>query len=289
VEDSPVKLIARRAVLTAAGAAALSFANAARPSYAEAGLLAKLRTDKKVRVGIANEPPYSVLNPDGTMTGISPTIVKIIMTRLGVPNIEGYVAGYGQLIPGMQAGRWDFVGACLSITKLRCEQVMYAAPLVFDADAIVSLKSGPSESPKSIADLAKLGVTVGVLPGGAEFRELLANGVKLANIRQFPNDMSIVDGLLAKRVPFALMGSAPLPLLIKQRSLELKIASPVPDDPPRGAGCAFRKENTDLYDAFQKELEAMRASGEYQKIAHQYGFETPPEYMKLTVQELCSR
>jgi polar amino acid transport system substrate-binding protein len=284
-----MKLIARRAVLMAAGTAAAGFSNGVRPAYAEAGLLAKLKAEKKVRVGIANQPPYSAMNPDGTMTGISPTIVKIIMTRLGVPNIEGYVAGYGQLIPGMQADRWDFVGACLTITKLRCQQVMYADPLVFDADAIVSLKSGPSESPKSIADLAKLGITVGVLGGGAEFRQLLANGVKPDNIRQFPNDMAIVDGLLAHRVPFALMSGAPLPLLIKQRNLELKIASPVPDDPPNGAGCAFRKENTDLYDAFQKQLEAMRASGEYQKIAHQYGFETLPEYMKLTVQELCSR
>jgi polar amino acid transport system substrate-binding protein len=284
-----MKLIPRRAVLTAAGAAAVGFANGARPSFAGAGLLDKLRADKKVRVGIANQPPYSALNPDGTMTGISPTIVKIIMTRLGVPNIEGYLAGYGQLIPGMEAGRWDFVGACLTITKARCEQVMYADPLVFDADAIVSLKSGPSESPKSIGDLVKLGVTVGVLGGGAEFRQLLSIGVKPDNIRQFPNDMAIVDGLLADRVPFALMSGAPLPLLIKQRNLELKIASPVPDDPPRGAACAFRKEDTDLYDAFQKQLEAMRASGEYQKIANQYGFETLPEYMKLTIQELCSR
>jgi polar amino acid transport system substrate-binding protein len=284
-----MKLIPRRAVLAAAGAAAVGFANGTQPSFAGVGLLDKLRADKKVRVGIANQPPYSALNPDGTMTGISPTIVKIIMTSLGVPNIEGYLAGYGQLIPGMEAGRWDFVGACLTITKARCEQVMYADPLVFDADAIVSLKSGPSESPKSIADLVKLGVTVGVLGGGAEFRQLLTIGVKPDNIRQFPNDMAIVDGLLADRVPFALMSGAPLPLPIKQRNLELKIASPVPDDPPRGAACAFRKEDTDLYDAFQKQLEAMRASGEYQKIANQYGFETLPEYMTLTIQELCSR
>ena len=284
-----MKLIARRAVLLAIGTATVGFTSGARPAYAEAGLLAKLQAEKKVRVGIANQPPYSALNPDGTMTGISPTIVKVIMTRLGVPDIEGYVAGYGQLIPGMQAGRWDFVGACLTITKLRCEQVMYADPLVFDASAIVSLQNGPSESPKSIADLAKLGVTVGVLGGGADFRRLLANGVKLENILQFPNDEAIVDGLLAKRVPFALMSGAPLPLLIEARHLQLKIASPVPDDPPNGAGCAFRKEDTDLYGAFQKQLEDMKASGEYQKIAHQYGFETPPEYLKMTVEQFCNQ
>ena len=46
--------------------------------------------------------------------------------------MEGAVATYGELVPGMFAGRWDFVAASLTITKERCGQVLFSDPMSFE-------------------------------------------------------------------------------------------------------------------------------------------------------------
>src|SRR5690242_10860926 len=129
------KRISRRKVVTGLGAGALAatrgkvWAQAAAPGQ---GLLARLRAAKSVTVGLAAQMPGSFIEPDGTLNGIAPTFASRIMDRLGVPQMKGVAATYGELIPGMQAGRWDFIAAALTVTKARCEQVLYSDPILFD-------------------------------------------------------------------------------------------------------------------------------------------------------------
>jgi polar amino acid transport system substrate-binding protein len=283
--------IYRRDVLVGlAVAVASSFAlPAAAQNPAGQGLLKKLQAAKKVRVGIANQPPFSALNPDGTLTGAAPAISGAIMKRLGIEAMEGFVANYGELIPGMMAGRWDFVSASLTITKARCAQVLYADPLILDGSALFYKKSAP-EAPKSVADVVKLGVPLGTQSGGADFRTVLADGVQMANIRQFESDQQIIDGLLADRMPYALTAYSALRHVLEQRNIsDLTIVYPVPDDPPKGSSCAFRQVDTDLHSAYQAELRAMKASGEFAGIMKQYGYETSPELLRITTEEACAR
>src|SRR5215831_3793445 len=93
------------------------------------GLLARLQASKKVRVGLANQLPFSALTPDGTLIGVAPTLSQMIMNRLGITDIEGFIGGYGELVPGMLAGRWDFISSCLTVTQPRCQQVAYSDPI----------------------------------------------------------------------------------------------------------------------------------------------------------------
>jgi polar amino acid transport system substrate-binding protein len=285
-----MKSLGRRQVLT--GAAAVALGLACRPASAQTdtgqGLLAKLRSAKKVRVGIANQPPFSALNPDGTLTGAAPTISKTIMERLGVPEMEGFIATYGELIPGMMAGRWDFVSASLTITPARCSQVKFADPLIYDGAAIIYLKGTDGPAPTKLADVAKLDIPFGVLQGGADLRATLAAGVSPANIMQFETDQATVDALLAKRMKYGLATHSALQTIMAQRNIQLEIVYPIPDDQARGSSCAFRPADTDLYDAYQKELRAMRESGEYLSIIRKFGYDTPPELMKITADQACA-
>lgn len=103
----------RREILKgiAAGGAVLGTTKVWAQAATGQGTLARLQAAESVKVGIANQPPFSGLNPDGTLTGLGPTLSQAIMSKLGVPNMEAALAAYGELIPGMQAGRWDFVSA----------------------------------------------------------------------------------------------------------------------------------------------------------------------------------
>ena len=282
-----------RRCVVASGAAALIAPALPAPRAASAqgpaqgqGLLARLQASKKVRVGIANQPPFSALNPDGTLTGVAPTISQLIMTRLGITEIEGFIGTYGELVPGMQAGRWDYISACLTVTEPRCKQVTYSDPVTSDGRCIVTLKG--EKGPKKIAELKDY--VVGLLAGGADFRLVQVRGVPLANIRQFPNDTALLDGLLAKRFQ-AQFGSHPgIAEIIRKRGLEkdLDVIYPIDDDTVSFAACAFRKEDTDLHAAFQRELRALKASGEFAKVVSSFGFDVDDKLLTATPETACT-
>src|SRR3954470_19026950 len=105
----------RRNVLGALATASSAGVITMRPTVAQTGngLLERLRKDKVAKVAIAAQPPFSEMLPDGTLAGLGPTVTKAVMEKLGVPKLEGIVVPYGEIIPGLMAGRWDFVAACL--------------------------------------------------------------------------------------------------------------------------------------------------------------------------------
>jgi polar amino acid transport system substrate-binding protein len=251
------------------------------------GLLARLQAAKKVTVGLSNQPPFGGLDPDGSLTGLAPALIKLIMPRLGVPEVQGIAGTFGDLIPGLQANRWDFV-AVMTITKLRCAQVSYSDPLLFDGGTFVTLKGSFAQPPKLVADLVAQSLIVGASTGGAHARVALEAGVTPANLRQFPADVAIIDGLVAKRIQVAFGSNSSLSNLCRQRGLDVDLTFPIADDPSSGAACAFRLGDTDLHAAFQKELRAMKASGEYLPIARKFGFDTPSELIPVTSDQLCA-
>jgi polar amino acid transport system substrate-binding protein len=272
-----------------AGSSSLHGRTVGRVAWAaSSGLLDELRKAKIVKVGIANEPPYSSLNPDGSVTGLGPTVVQTILAKLSVPRVEGIVAPYGDLIPGLQARRWDIIGAVLSITKQRCTQVVYGDPIVWDGGAMAYIRGSVSPVPKSIGDLAQKGLTVGILTGSYLVPKSESLGVAAGKISQFPDNPSLIDGLVAKRVQIALSTYSSLRDLRKSRNDEFDISYPLPDDPPHGSGPAFRPSDTDLYDAYQRELRAMKRSGEFAKLSDRFGFNIPNGMLNETAQQACA-
>ena len=280
--------ISRRRAVAGGGAFALT-APFSIPSAraADDGLLERLRRQQFVRVGIANAPPFSALRPDGTMTGVGPTMARRVLERLGIPRMEGAIASYGELIPGMFAGRWDFVAAAMTITKERCGQVLYADPMTFEGPCIVAAIAANTGNPRTIADLARLKATVGALSGGAQFRQLVEGGVALDKISQFANETTMVDGLLAGRVQFLYLTHLLITEISKRRRMTFDVVFPVDDAPAPGASNVFRPGDVDFHAAYQRELRALKATGEYLEISRQSGFEIPDGLVASTSDEQC--
>ena len=110
------------------------------------------------------------------------------------------------------------------------------------------------------------------------------------SLRQFPNDTALLDGLLAKRFQ-AEFGSHPgIADMIKKRGLETQVdvIFPIEDDAISFAACAFRKEDMDLHAAFQRELRALKASGEFAKVVSGYGFDVNQRLLTATPEIACT-
>ena len=281
-------LVSRRAALSGGSALVLTACSAVPVAAAGDDLLERLRRQKVVKVGIANAPPFSAMRPDGSMTGVGPTMAQRVLERLGIPRMEGSIATYGELIPGMLAGRWDFIAAAMTMTKERCRQVLFADPMTFEGPCIVAPVSSNPGRPQTIADLARLKVSVGALSGGAQYRQLVEGGVALDRISQFANENNMIDGLLAGRVQFLYVTRLLITEVSKRRNMTFDVVFPVSDAAAPGASNVFRQGDVEFHAAYQKELRALKASGEFQDIARQFGFEIPEGLIGSTSERQCS-
>lgn len=278
----------RRGVLAAIGASAF-----VRPAVAQQGTLARLKQRGSIKIGIADNLPWSKLNPDGTLSGIGPTIITQVAARLGIPKVEAVVGTYGELIPGLLAGRWDMVGASLTISPERCAQVIFADPFYRKGETpryFGFIKAEMKDPPKTYTDAAgrfdKIGFTTGDAFLPAMQAAITSTGNK-ATIVQFNDPQLLVEGLLTKRVPIVIADLDTFNVLQKQRG-GFEVSPADSGQPNRGSGGAFRKQDTDLRDAFAAEYRAMKKSGEVEKILNANGFEYMAQYMEITGEKACS-
>lgn len=78
----------------------------------------------KVRVGYANEVPYAFLiSSENRVTGEAVEIARVVLKRMGVNDVEGVLTGFGSLIPGLQASRFDIIAPGMYVIPERCKQV----------------------------------------------------------------------------------------------------------------------------------------------------------------------
>lgn len=252
-------------------------------------LLAKLRKEGTIKVGIVNGLPYSIMNPDGTLGGFTPKIVGIIMNNLGVPKMEGVAVTYGALIPGLSAGRWDMIAGSLSISKARCAQVTYSDPTLIDRSAVAYVPADLSVPPQSIKDIAQRSLRVGLLTGTVTLPFMQEQmSVGKGTITQYPDTGTLVDGLTSKRVDVVFSGSISLRDMKALRGGNYEIVYPIPDGDKRGSAPAFRPVDTDLIDAFQAELRKLKKSGEVEKIVREAGFDVQPGDLDITNEQACA-
>jgi len=271
--------------LIAGGTASLTLGS---PAIAQGqGLLEKLRKQGSAKVGITNDMPYAFLKPDGSVDGVAPTITKLCLERIGIPKFEAIVSTYGELVPGLQAGRWDLIGADMTINKARCEQVLYLDPYTIDSAAFCYIPENVKNPPKTLAEVGKSDLKIGMLRGTYMLPVVKGKGVKEENITIFPDIAGQLDGLVQKRVEIAFAGSTSLKSMRASRNNVYTVVHPIPDDVLHGASGATRLADTDLNEALQIEYRKMKASGEAKKIIESFGWEVLPGHMEMTAKRAC--
>ncbi len=253
------------------------------------GVLERVRKAGVIKIGMTNGLPYSLLNPDGSVDGVAPTLVKTVMARLGVPKVEGIVGSYGQLIPGLLAGRWDMVGADMTITKERCEQVTYCDPFTVDYAAYVYLPGAFASPPKSLKEMGQRKIKLAMLAGTYNLKVVQSFYEKPDEfIATYPDTNSILEAVTAKRAEIGCTGIVLIKEVLKGKPGAFEHVDPMPDDLLSPGSAAFRPGDTDLITAFKAEFQKMKKSGEWQKIIGTFGFEISPRTENMTAEQACS-
>lgn len=253
----------------------------------------KAKKQGYVTVGFANEKPYAYATPDGKLTGEAVEVARTILERLGINEMQGVLTEFGSLIPGLKAGRFDMITAGMFITPQRALEVDFANPEYSIGEALV-VKKGNPKNLHSYTDIDNNPeAKVAAVAGGVEHGYLLKSGVPKERIVVVPDNPSAIAALQSGRVDAITMTGPAIQSLLNDAgdpNLErvMDFQQPVIDGKSvRGYGAtAFRKEDADFREAFNRELEKLKESGELLKIIEPFGFTAQELPGNVTAEQL---
>lgn len=239
--------------------------------------LDNLRKAGTIKVGIAGEQPYGFTDKSGRVTGEAPEVARAIFKKIGIPNMTAQQVEFDTLIPGLNANQYDMVAAGMDITAARCQQAAFSVP---DYTALVAFLV-PKGNPKGVTDFASAkakGVPMAVENGAIEKDYATQSGIPNSQLQSFSSPDELLSAVTSGRAYAAVLTDISFKTLVKQNpqaNVEVTPGFPVViNGQTQGetGGFVFRKNETDLLNAFNKQLNQMHSNGEWLKIVQPFGF-----------------
>ncbi|MEU9172250.1 ectoine/hydroxyectoine ABC transporter substrate-binding protein EhuB [Streptomyces sp. NPDC048420] len=253
-------------------------------------LLDRLRAAGVVRLGIAGEIPFGYIDKNGELTGEAPELASAIFKRLGVDRVQPVPTDFGSLIPGLKSQQFDVVAAGMYVTPERCQQVIFADPDYQIQDSFVVKKGNPLGL-HNYEDVVRKKARFCTSTGNAQIGYVVEAGYKESDILLVPDQVAGLNAVEAGRAD-VFAGTAVTTRAVVKKSRKAEATKPfsaIVDGKPHidGGAFAFRPTETNLRDAFNVELHALKKSGEVLRILRPFGF-TETEMTTLTAKELCA-
>lgn len=228
------------------------------------GALQALRDRGYVEVGFANEAPYAY-EEDGELKGAAVEIAKAVFSELGIDEVRGQLSQWDQLVPGVQAGRFDAITAGMAIIPDRCPNVAFSEPTVKYGEGLV-VAAGNPHNLHSYEDIANSDVTVAVMSGATEYQFLLDSGVSEDQIERVADIAATLDMVRTGRADATTATEMTVKKAVmdsEDNSLEVveDFIQPDIDGVPSYGGTAFSNDNTELRDAYNEKLKELRDNG----------------------------
>jgi polar amino acid transport system substrate-binding protein len=283
--------VTRRGLLRSAvglGAVTAVVAGGSRIAFAET-TLERAKADGFIRVGFANEAPFGYATPDGKLTGEAPEVAKAVLAKMGIPQVDGVLTEFGSLIPGLKAGRFDIIAAGMFINPKRCAEIAFSEPSYGIGQAMLVTKGNP----KGVKDYATFAsnkeLKLAVMAGAVEAGYAKDAGVPEAQLVSLPDQSSLLAAVQAGRADGAALSALSIADMAKKGE-GVESTTPfgeVAGKSVKGHGAfGFRKDDKDLYEAFNAELKKFIGSPEHIALVTPFGF--GKDYLpNKTMEQLC--
>jgi polar amino acid transport system substrate-binding protein len=254
-----------------------------------ASTLERAKQDGFIRVGFANEAPFGFATPEGKLTGEAPEVAKAVLNAIGIPQIDGVLTEFGSLIPGLKAKRFDIIAAGMFITPKRCAEIAFSEPSYGIGQAML-VKAG---NPKQIADygsiVANKDLKLAVMAGAVEAGYAKDAGVPQAQLVVLPDQSSLLAAVQAGRADAAVLTALSIANMAKKgEGVEsTKPFGEVAGKSVKGhGGFGFRKDDKELYQAFNEQLKKFIGTPEHIALVEPFGF--GKDYLpNKTMEQLC--
>lgn len=187
---------------------------------------------------------------------------------------------FSNLITGLEAKKFDLVMSALYITKERLDKVDMV-PYYMTTEALIALTDSDYQ-PKTRDDLC--GKTIASQKGSMFPKQLhemseqscVAKGKAPITVREFDTSPESVQALLAKAVDAHYDDASVAKSTVEKLKGRIVISSTEPFFPVLG-GIAIPKGDKAMLDKVTAGLDAMKKSGEYDKLIAKYNLQAPTD------------
>jgi polar amino acid transport system substrate-binding protein len=254
--------------------------------------LERAKQNGYLRVGFANEAPFGYADESGKLTGEAPVVLRAVLKKIGIGEVDGVLTEFGSLIPGLKAGRFDIIAAGMYVKPDRCQQILFSEPTYSISEAFAVKAGNPKKVATYVEIAANPDVKLGIMTGAIQKENALKSNVKADQISSFPDTPSAIAALRAGRVDVVAATSLTIGDMIRKSGADsgLEALSPftkVNGESVVGHGAfGFRKSDTAFRDAVNAELKTFIGSPEHLKLVEPFGFSkyTLPV---LTTEQMC--
>ncbi|MGN7387607.1 ectoine/hydroxyectoine ABC transporter substrate-binding protein EhuB [Sporosarcina sp. SAFN-015] len=258
------------------------------------GVLNSLQEKGVVKVGFANEKPYAY-EEDGELKGGAVAIAKAVFENLGIEEVDGHLSDFGQLIPGLGAGKFDVITAGMAITPDRCNSVDFGEPEMQYGEGLI-VAAGNPENLHSYADIAaNPEITVAVMSGATEKDFMIREGVDEKQIMMVPDIPASFAAVSSGRAHATTGTEMTIKMALEsadQEKLEFvsDFVQPEIEGVPSYGAAAFRIDDDELREAYNAELKKLKESGKIAELIEPYGFTEEMNVVDpaLTTESICS-
>jgi arginine/ornithine transport system substrate-binding protein len=223
---------------------------------------------QNVRVGVeGNYPPFSMLSPDGKLSGFDIDIANAICAEMKA-TCTLVQQEWDGMMPALNARKFDMIVASMTITEERKKAADFSNPY-YDVPSRWVAKSGAfaEATPASLK-----GKTIIVLRNSPRAKYVQDN-FKDSTVLQVAKETEVYLELAAGRGDIAL-GSSVVSGEAFLKKPEGKgfaqVGQPITIGSGGGVGIAMRKGDDALREKVNAALAAIRANGAYKKLVEQY-------------------
>nr|WP_317944419.1 ectoine/hydroxyectoine ABC transporter substrate-binding protein EhuB [Sporosarcina saromensis] len=258
-------------------------------------LLQSLQDKGVVKVGFANEKPYAFEDDNGELQGGAVAIAKEVFKNLGIEEVDGHLSDFGQLIPGLGAGKFDVITAGMAITPDRCKSVAFGEPEMQYGEGLI-VATGNPENLRSYKDIAaNPDIKVAVMSGATEKDFMMREGVDESQIMMVPDIPATFAAVESGRAHATTGTEMTIKMALESANkdkLEFVTDFEQPDieGVPSFGAAAFRIDDDELREAYNAELKKLKESGKIAELIEPFGFTEEMNVVDpaITTESVCS-
>ncbi|MGG5210104.1 transporter substrate-binding domain-containing protein [Chryseobacterium sp. MIQD13] len=152
----------------------------------------------KIKIAYVDEPPF-YWTEDSSVEGADIELAEAILHAIGITDIEYIHTTFENLLPGVQAGKWD-MNVPIFVTSEREKTVAFSTPVWALVDGFVVLKGNPKNLTSYEAVGKRADVRLGLIPGQVQFEKAKAAGVNDSQIIMFKDQPEVIAALLEGKI-----------------------------------------------------------------------------------------
>ncbi|WP_432730639.1 transporter substrate-binding domain-containing protein [Variovorax sp. W6] len=227
----------------------------------------------KVRIAYIEEPPFYWTGPHGAATGADIELADVVLRAMGVSNIEHHPTTFGELLPGLQEGRWD-MNVPIFITPERAKLVAFSEPVWAIGDGFLVPRGNPKALTGYRAVASRSDALLGAVVGTVQIDSAKAAGVSDGQIATFKDQPTAIAALLAGKI------DAYVSTTVGNRAFAAtsKDVEAVAEDEGVGGrapagGFSFNRKKLELVQAVNRQLRAYLGTPDHRTRMAKYGIE----------------